>query len=190
MTFAAPWMLWSLAAIVPLVAIYMLKVRPRRRPVTALFLWQQVLQERRSHHLFHRLRDLWSLSLMALAFAAVAFALAQPRWSGEKHQDLLLLIDTSASMQAREGNATRLALAQERVRDIARAMDGVQRVAVATVDRELRYPEPGFDVTWAASPDRNRLDHGPRHSLRYRPAPASHAGESAGRPHAGHLHRQ
>lgn len=139
MTFAAPWMLWSLAAILPLVAIYMLKVRPRRRPVTALFLWQQVLQERRAHRLFHRLRDLWSLLLMALAFTAVALALAQPRWSGEKHQDLLLLIDTSASMQAREGNTTRLALAQERVRDIARAMDGVQRVAVATVDRELRY---------------------------------------------------
>ncbi|MEX2167762.1 MAG: BatA and WFA domain-containing protein [Pirellulales bacterium] len=139
MTFAAPLMLWSLAAILPLVAIYLLKVRPRRRPTTALFLWQRILQERRPHHLLHRLRDLWSLLLMALAFAAIALALAQPRWTGAKHQDLLLLIDTSASMQARNGGTTRLALAQERVRDIARAMDGVQRVAVATIDRDLRY---------------------------------------------------
>ena len=139
MTFAAPLMLWSLAAILPLVAIYLLKVRPRRRPTTALFLWQRILQERRPHHLLHRLRDLWSLLLMALAFAAIALALAQPRWTGAEHPDLLLLIDTSASMQADEGGTTRLALAQERVRDIARAMDGVQRVAVATIDRELRY---------------------------------------------------
>jgi hypothetical protein len=132
-------MLWSLAALVPLAAIYLLKVRPRRRPTTALFLWKQIVQERRPHHLLHRLRDLWSLLLVGLAFAAVAFALAEPRWDTADRQDLLLLIDTSASMAAPDGGSTRLARAQERVRSVARAMDGVQRVAVATIDQELRF---------------------------------------------------
>jgi hypothetical protein len=76
---------------------------------------------------------------MALAFAAVAFALAEPRWGSAEHRDLLVLLDTSASMQARDGGSTRLARAQERIRDLARAMDGVQRVAVATIDRDLRF---------------------------------------------------
>jgi hypothetical protein len=132
-------MLWSLAALAPLAAIYLLKVRPRRRPTTALFLWRQIVQERRPHHLLHRLRDLWSLLLMALAFAAVAFALAEPRWGTANKQDLLLLIDTSASMAAPDGGSTRLARAQERLRSVARSMDGVQRVAVASIDRDLRF---------------------------------------------------
>jgi hypothetical protein len=138
-TFGAPLLLWSLAALVPLAAIYLLKVRPRRRPTTALFLWRQIVQERRPHHLLHRLRDLWSLLLMALAFAAVALALAEPRWRDADRQDLLVLIDTSASMQASDGAATRLGRAQDRARDIARAMDGVERVAVASIDRDLRF---------------------------------------------------
>jgi hypothetical protein len=132
-------MLWSLAALAPLAAIYLLKVRPRRRPTTALFLWRQIVQEHRPHHLLHRLRDLWSLLLMALAFAAVAFALAEPRWGDADRRDLLLVIDTSASMAAPDGGSTRLARAQERIRDVARSMDGVQRVAVATIDRDLRF---------------------------------------------------
>jgi hypothetical protein len=51
----------------------------------------------------------------------------------------MLLVDTSASMAAPDGGSTRIARAQERVRSVARSMDGVQRIAVATIDRDLRF---------------------------------------------------
>lgn len=139
MTFAAPAMLWTLLALLPLVGVYFLKVRPRRRPTTAYFLWEKIFHERRSNRLWHRLRSLWSLLLMALAFIAVAVALAEPRFVDADRPDLLIIVDNSASMQADSDGQTRLEAAKEEARDIARALDGVQRAAVATVADRLRY---------------------------------------------------
>ncbi len=139
MTFANPALLWSLLALAPLVALYFLKVRPRRRPTTAYFLWQKIAQDRRRNRLLYRLRDLWSLLLLALTFAAIALAMAEPRWANKARKDLLILVDNSASMQATDGNSTRLERAKDRAADIVRALDGVQRAAVATVAHELRY---------------------------------------------------
>ena len=139
MTFAHPALLWSLAALLPLLAIYFLKVRPRRRPATAFFLWKQVVQQRRSNRLFHRLRDIFSLLLMAAAFAALALALAEPRFHSAEGKDLLIVIDTSASMNAADPRATRLDQAKSRAASIVRALDGVQRAAIATVGHDLEY---------------------------------------------------
>ena len=72
MTFLAPAFLWTLAALAPLAAIYFLKVRPRKKPVTAFFLWQKIFTEKKAYALFKRLRDVFSLLLMALAFAAIS----------------------------------------------------------------------------------------------------------------------
>jgi hypothetical protein len=131
-------MLWSLVALVPLVAIYFLKVRPRKKPTTAFFLWQRVFQSQRTSSLFQRLRDVWSLVLMALAAAAVCFALARPEWTDER-QDLLIVIDHSASMAAAEGRATRLELARRTAADVVEGLGGNQRAAIATVGRRLTY---------------------------------------------------
>ncbi len=139
MTFASPIFFWSFLALAPLIAIYLLKVRPRRKPTTAFFLWEKIFQEKRASSLMHRLRDLLSLLMMALAFCAVCLALAQPRWTNDNRKDLLLIIDNSASMSAQEGLSTRLEQAKSRAAQIAQGLDGTQRAAVATVARDLRY---------------------------------------------------
>jgi hypothetical protein len=138
MTFLSPTMLWSLLVLAPLAAIYFLKVRPRRKPTTAYFLWEQIFQEKRASSLFHRLRDVWSLVLMALAAAAVCFALARPEWADER-KDMLIVVDNSASMDARDGYSTRLDLAKKLASDIVRGLNGNQRAAVATVATRLDY---------------------------------------------------
>ncbi|MEQ9380054.1 MAG: VWA domain-containing protein, partial [Pirellulales bacterium] len=125
MTFANPLMLLSLLGLLPLVVVYLLKVRPRRRKTTAYHLWEKILQDRRPNRLLYRLRDLWSLLLLALVFSAIALALAEPRWTDRERKDLLILIDNSASMQAVDGNTTRLERAKTRAADIVRALDGV-----------------------------------------------------------------
>jgi Aerotolerance regulator N-terminal/von Willebrand factor type A domain len=138
MTLLQPAMLWSLLVLAPLAAIYFLKVRPRRKPTTAYFLWDRIFQERRASSLFQRLRDVWSLLLMILAAAAICFALARPEWSDER-KDFVLVIDTSASMDAREDRASRLELAKQLAGEIVEGLNGNQRGAVATIDRRLVY---------------------------------------------------
>lgn len=138
MTFLSPALLWSLCALVPLAAIYFLKVRPRRKPTTAYFLWQRVFQERSASSLFHRLRDAWSLALMALAATAVCLALARPEWA-DKRLDLIIVIDNSASMSAREGRLTRLEQAKRLAGDVVQGLNGNQRAAIATASQQLRY---------------------------------------------------
>ena len=143
MTLLAPAFLWTLAALAPLAAIYFLKVRPRKKPVTAFFLWQKIFTEKKASALFKRLRDVFSLLLMALAFAAIAFALAEPDFAGDERKDLLIVVDHSASMSAKDGTTTRLEKAKQRARDLIAGMNGTQRAAVACfaeVTRMLEHP--------------------------------------------------
>ncbi|WP_395731889.1 VWA domain-containing protein [Prosthecobacter sp.] len=143
MTLLAPAFLWTLAALAPLAAIYFLKVRPRKKPVTAFFLWQKIFTEKKASALFKRLRDVFSLLLMALAFAAIAFALAEPDFAGDERKDLLIVVDHSASMSAKDGATTRLEKAKKRARDLIAGMNGTQRAAVASfaeVTRMLEHP--------------------------------------------------
>ena len=142
MQFLSPAYLWTLAALLPLAAVYFLKVRPRKKATTAYFLWQKVFSEKRATSLFNRLRDLLSLLLMLLVFTAVAFALARPDFSGDERKDLLVLIDQSASMSADGGTPTgetRLELAKEAASDIVLALNGTQRAAVASIGREVMF---------------------------------------------------
>lgn len=139
MTFASHVLLWSLLALLPLVAVYFLKVRPRRRPTTAFFLWQQVLTDRKPNRLWERLRNIASLAMMAAAFGAIALGMAGPRLGQADENDLLIVIDNSLSMSADSGGGSRLELAKEAARDLARGMNGVQRAAVATAADRLRY---------------------------------------------------
>jgi hypothetical protein len=131
-------MLWSFVALLPLAAFYFLKVRPRRKPTTALFLWEKVLEERRSNALFKRLRDFWSLLLMALACSAVCLALGQPEWK-DRRQDLLILVDNSASMAAKEGGASKMDAAKRAASEIVEGLNGNQRAAVASVAQNVVY---------------------------------------------------
>lgn len=139
MTLLSPMFLWAFAALVPLAAVYLLKVRPSRKPAVALFLWQQVYSERRATSLFRRLRDVLSLLLMALALSAMVLAMTRPQLGTDQRRDLLILIDRSASMSANWGGLSRFAAARREARAIIRAMGGEQRAAVASIDHTIRY---------------------------------------------------
>ena len=139
MSFLSPAFLWAFLSLIPLAAIYFLKVRPRKKSTTAYFLWEKIFSEKRATSLFNKLRDLLSLLLMFLAFCAVVFALANPEFKGDERKDLLILVDHSASMAAKDGSASRLERARDAAREIAIALNGNQRAAVASVAREIEF---------------------------------------------------
>lgn len=139
MKFLAPWFFWAFLSLLPLVAVYFLKVRPRRKQTTAYFLWQKVFQEKRTSSMFQRLRDAFSLLLMVLLFGAVCLALTKPEWQDDARKDLLLVIDQSASMSAGRGREQRLELAKNAATDLIKGLNGAQRAAIATLDDELHF---------------------------------------------------
>lgn len=139
MSFLNPAYFLALAGLVPLLAVYLLKVRPKRRAVTALFLWEAVFDQKKNTALFHRLRDWLSLLLMILAWVATVLALTGPEWRQDTGQDLLLIVDNSASMQALERGRSRLARAKESAAQLIRALHPNQKAAVAVHSLELQY---------------------------------------------------
>lgn len=139
MNFTSPSFLWMLAALAPLIAAYFLKVRPRRFPVNALFLWEKIFQEKKASSLFQKLRDALSLLMLALALGAIALAAAGPRPASQDKRDLLIVIDTSPSMRAKTGGKDGLEAAKDRARDIVRALNGTRRAALATASGELDF---------------------------------------------------
>lgn len=139
MTFTNPIFLWAFLSLIPLVAIYLLKVRPSRKTTTAYFLWENILQQKQTQTLFRKLRDVFSLLLMLLAFTAIVLAMANPIWKDINATDMVLLIDNSASMNAKDGKPTRLDAAKSEAAQIVRALDGRQRCSVATVSNQVRF---------------------------------------------------
>ena len=139
MNFLYPFYFWAMLGLLPLIGIYFLKVRPRRKPTSAFFLWEKLFDQKRSTSLFQKLRDLLSLLLMLLAFIAIVFALTSPIFNNDQRKDLFIIIDNSASMSAKDKNGTRLEEAQSLAKGIIQSLNHNQRAAVASMSLDIRY---------------------------------------------------
>ena len=143
MSLLSPAFLWGFALLAPLVAVYLLRVRPRRHAVNAIFLWDEIFSQRKATSLLQRLRDLFSLLLLALAAIALVLAAARPQFAATDDRDILLLVDRSVSMSAdadpdRPGHS-RFSAAIDRAESLVRGLGGERRLAVATVDDRLDF---------------------------------------------------
>ena len=97
MNFGAPGLLWGLLALLPLVAVFFLKVKPRKKTTNAFFLWQKVFEEKKVSALFRRLRNVLSLILVVLAATAIVLAMSRLQLDQDDGRDILLVVDVSAS---------------------------------------------------------------------------------------------
>lgn len=140
MSFLNPTALWAFAALAPLAALYLLRVRPERVTTNTIFLWDQTVRQSRASTLFKRLRDLLSLLLMALTVSLLAMAAANPVWEdGGNRHDILLIIDRGASMAAKTADGkTRLDQAKKRARRLIRNLTPGRGVILAAWDNELK----------------------------------------------------
>jgi len=104
-----PAMLSVLGLIPVLILIHMLKPKPKPVEVTNLFLWQTVLKEQAGQTRISRLKKNLPLLLQILIVLLTALALAQPVFTylTKKSGNIILVIDTSASMKTRGASGTR-----------------------------------------------------------------------------------
>jgi hypothetical protein len=105
--FGDPRGLLLLAGVVPLVVLYVLKIKRRRQRVSSTWLWAAAQRDLLAKHPFRKLIPELPLLLEILALAALALALARPSMRGGAidGDHVAIVIDTSASMATRVGGA-------------------------------------------------------------------------------------
>jgi len=117
------------ALIIPLAILHFLIRERRRRIVASLLIWMRLEQRlaRRRRLLSHINRH---LIVQSLVLALLATALGDPRIPGgpDATGDLLILVDTSASMGALDGGVSRIESARRAVRGVLRDIPDSARV--------------------------------------------------------------
>jgi hypothetical protein len=127
--------LGAIAAAVGLLTIGLYILKLRRRPVRVPFspIWQRVLKDKESTHLFSQLKRWLSLLLQLVMLGLIVLALGDPRLSeawGEG-RSIVALVDTSASMQATDGEPTRIATAKKKLAEIVDGLSSSDRLLIA-----------------------------------------------------------
>ena len=146
-------LLWLLPLGGGIIALWMLKLRRRDVEVSSLYLWRTLLQENQANAPFQRLRRSLLLFLQLLTAFLLVLALTRPFVYGRAAQgrNIVLILDTAASMNATDVSPNRLAAAKAAARDF--------------VDREMGPNDVGTVIAVAAKPvslvgyttDRRRL---------------------------------
>ncbi|HNW93819.1 MAG TPA: BatA and WFA domain-containing protein, partial [bacterium] len=124
MQFADPLGLWLLAFLPLVMVLYMLKLRRQRQVVASTLLWRRLFEDVQANAFWQKLRRNLQLLLQLLAVTLLAIGYARPTVpAGVIYgTDLIVVLDNSGSMRAREGPSTRFALARDRV---MRLVDGL-----------------------------------------------------------------
>ncbi|MGQ9889513.1 MAG: vWA domain-containing protein [Aggregatilineales bacterium] len=150
MVFLTPLALLAGLLAIPIILLYMLRLRRREVVVSSTFLWERLVRDSEANTPWQRLRRSLLLLLQLLILAALTLALARPfvavpaLGSGR----IVVLLDASASMNAADVNGrARFAAAQEEALAIVdtlsagdtmtviRVADAPEVIAPATSDR-------------------------------------------------------
>jgi Aerotolerance regulator N-terminal/von Willebrand factor type A domain len=128
------WWQWGILAAIPpaILLLYFLKLKRRPLEVPSTFLWMRAIEDLHVNSIWQRLRQNLLLFLQLLFIALLALALLRPGWQGTRldGERFILLLDTSASMQATDVTENRLAAAKQ---DCLNLIDAMESGAVAMI---------------------------------------------------------
>ena len=159
MTFLSPFAFLLFALSLPLVMLYFLKVRRRERRVPSLLLWAPALRDREASAFFQRLQRDPLLILQLLALLALTLALARPTATvlGDGARKVVVVLDNSASMKAKDVSPSRFDRAKGEAAALVRRLSegaevmviesGVQPRVTAALSRDR---DRALDAIWAA----------------------------------------
>jgi Ca-activated chloride channel family protein len=140
MPFTSPLALLGLLFIPAVLAMYLLKLRRDERPVSSTLLWQRLVADVEANAPWQRLRRSLLLLLQLLLVAVLAVLAARPfmeRTAGLA-RDLVLVIDTSASMAAVDIPPSRIEAAKAAAIDALRDLPAGGQVSVIAAGRTAR----------------------------------------------------
>lgn len=152
MSFLTPLsLLFGLLAL-PIIILYMLRLRRRETLISSILLWQQLLRDREANAPWQKLRRNLLLLLQLLILAALVLALARPFLPVPSvvSGSVVILLDGSASMTATDVAPTRFAAAKVEAERLINDLGGSQQMTIIKV---------GYtpDVLVAATGDKTAL---------------------------------
>jgi hypothetical protein len=135
-----------------IVALYFLRIRRPTRVVPALHLWPARVEDRQANVPWQRLRPSWLLFLQLLAAALLVAAALQPALpaGAALARHTIVLLDTSAAMQAHDVPPTRLEAARGEVGRLIDQLSANERMTIIAVS-------PSPQVIVSAVGDRGAL---------------------------------
>jgi len=138
MTILNPKALILAALAVPVVLLYLWRVRPRRRSVSTGFLWEQVFAASERRSAWWPYRHPVSLCVQLAVLGLLVLALAEPHL--RPPATVAMVIDNSASMSATDVGPSRLDRAKELAQAHIGAMGQRDRMALVSAGDPLRVP--------------------------------------------------
>jgi Ca-activated chloride channel homolog len=136
----APFALALAALAIPIIILYLLKVRREDLTVSSNFLWKRVLEDKQANAPWQKLQKNWLLLLQLFLLFLLVFMLARPFFSAEAQAsgNIIVLLDGSAGMQATDIEPTRFAKGKDEVRSI---IDGMGSGDQMTLVLMRSFPE-------------------------------------------------
>lgn len=123
---------WLLAFIPLLVALYFLKLKRQEMVISSTYLWKRSLEDLHVNSPFQRLRRSLLFLLQLLILCCLIAAAWEPRVASVEAggRNLIVLIDNSASMNARENDGTRLEIARRQALELIDKLGPGDRMAL------------------------------------------------------------
>jgi len=148
MSLLAPASLALLGLLPVVVLLYFLKLKRREEPIASTYLWRRAIEDMRVNALFQRLRQNLLLWLQLLLLALLVMALARPAMKVRRRegQRYICLIDTSASMAARDVAPNRLEAAKGQALELVANMRRFDRMMLMTFDTKPAVLVPFTNV--------------------------------------------
>jgi Ca-activated chloride channel homolog len=152
MTFLTPFFLLLGLLAVPIVLMYMLRLRRQEVMVSSTLLWQKLLRDREANAPWQRLRRHLLLILQLLILATLVLALARPFLPvpALASGSTVVLLDASASMQATDVDPNRFGAARQEVTSLIRNLGSGNQMTLILVQQTPL-------VLASASSDQNQL---------------------------------
>ena len=140
MSFLAPLgLLFGLLAL-PVLALYMLRLRRKDALVSSTMLWHALLRDRQANTPWQKLRRNILLLVQLLLLALLVLALARPAIPTPliASGSIVVLLDASASMSATDAAPTRFAAARLETQKLLQGLSDQAVLAVILVDHQPR----------------------------------------------------
>jgi hypothetical protein len=124
--------------------MYFLKLRRKRVTVSSTWLWTRSVQDLRVNAPFQRLRRNLLLLLQLLLIVLASLALARPAGQETRRggKTLIMMLDRSASMAAKDVSPSRLGEAKRLARGHIEALGGDDQVMIIAFDTRAEVVQP------------------------------------------------
>jgi hypothetical protein len=136
------------AVTIPIVILlYLLKLKRVRTEISSTILWKRSIEDLMANAPFQRLRRNLLLYLQILVLLLAVLAAMRPflRWAGRTEQNLIVLLDRSASMQSTDLSPSRLAAAKQHALKLVDDLSRGDRMTVLTFSDHAEVVQPLTD---------------------------------------------